>query len=55
MPDKALQANELAMLSNIGDIAEDAHAYVGRSMSGSRSGEGPLLESTLLCSLKEEP
>ena len=26
--DKALQANELAMLSNIGDISEDVHTYV---------------------------
>ena len=28
VPDKALQANELAMLSNVGDIIEDLHTYV---------------------------
>ena len=28
VPDKALQANELSMLSNIGDVNEDVHMYV---------------------------
>ena len=28
VPEKALEANELATLSNIGDISEDVHAYV---------------------------
>ena len=26
--DKVLQANELAMLINIGDVSEDVHTYV---------------------------
>ena len=28
LPEKGLQANELAMLSNIGDVSEDVHTYV---------------------------
>ena len=28
VPDKALQANELAMLNSVGDISEDVHTYV---------------------------
>ena len=28
VPDKALQANQLAMLSDIGNNTEDLHAYV---------------------------
>ena len=53
---KALQASELAMLSNIGDMTEDVHTYVlERSMSGSRSGEGPLFGSAPSRSLKEDP
>ena len=56
VPDKALQANEWAMLSNIGDISEDVHTYVlTRGMCGSRSEEGPLFGDTPPCPLKEEP
>ena len=31
VPDKTLQANYLAILSNIGDIIEDAHACILRA------------------------
>ena len=52
--DKDLQANALAISSDLGDIIEDLHTYILRSMSGSRSGEG-LLFSGRLTPLKEEP
>ena len=56
VPYKALQANELAMLSNIGNISENLDTYIDtNSMSGSCSGEGPLCGGALIRPLKGHP
>ena len=51
---KALQANELAMLSNIGDVSEDVHTYVLESWVDLAPGESPLFRSALTSFLKVE-
>ena len=51
---EAFQANELAMMSNIGDISEDAHTHVLEAWVDLVSGEGPLFEGAPPSPLKVE-